>query len=257
MAQADFDFVNSTVGYVAPSGGTDGTTITHSSLASPLTGNGLYGRQYVYGTSTSATIIGVLAASVDSGAWVGTPNTHAVSVRATVRLDGADLAESGSAGRCMGVGVKIGNVGANGSYPMGPSGYVLIVGRIYVGAGNETTTGTSLALVLSSESSDIGNREEVIITASMGADEWHRVRMDVIPVGTSQDIIKVYTGTGAVGSEVWTLEHTETVLSTDQHYCDWGHGSSNRIGYINHCHGSSQVNDEAYIDAFVAMREAV
>jgi len=255
MAQADFNFLTNTTGYTAPNGGSDGTTILHSSLANPLTGYGTYGRQYTYGGNPASTIVGAIAASVDGGVWVGTPNTHALSLRLSVRLDGTDLPTGSGEGRCVGVAAKTGRMGT-GSVPRTPSGYYLIHGRMYHGFAEQSNL-DSLTLIMIDENCNFSGKKEVRIIDNMGANLWHRIRLDVIPVGSSQDIVKCYTGTGAIGSEVWTLQYEETIVNSAAWYCNWSDPTSNRVGFLSHCSGSTQANDQAYIDGFVAMREAV
>jgi len=50
-------------------------------------------------------------------------------------------------------------------------------------------------------------------------DEWHRIRLDYIPVASMKDVISLYTSSaGGTNTETWELVHTEQILSTDPNY---------------------------------------
>lgn len=254
ISQSDFTFFNNPTGYIAPSGGTDGTTVLHSGLANPLVGSGLYGRNYIYTTgSPNSTVVATIGAGVDGGVWVGTPATHAISLRATVRL--ASPAPAPSTARCIGLVVKTGEVGTQPAVPRAWSGYSLIYGQAYFGTG-DPNWGNTLGLVCHDENITNWNGRLDVPIQVLAMDQWHRIRLDVIPAG-SNDILKVYTGTGLVGSETWTLLHEETILNGATYYSNWGDPTSNKVGYVSHATALDSLNKSCYIDDFVAMREAV
>jgi len=252
MAQADFDFVVQSGGTPSlPPGGSDGDAVLNSSLATPLSaGYGSYSREYAFPNTSFAnatSILGLISSSVDSGSWVGTPITHAISVRAALRV--------GTAGpdyKSVGISVKTGvMVGQRAS------GYHLVLGQLG-SEPNPTGDDSELTLVLNSVSSFPVTSRSVTISSGLPTDKWYVARMDVIPNGDGQDIIKIYTSpTTDFGSETWTLAHTELVMSTDQHYADWGDSSSNKIGFYLHVPNTFGYQPFCYIDGFVAYREEV
>ena len=251
MAQADFDFItNTNGGPVAPAGGWDGTSFIHSSLSSPLAGYGTYGRIFHWTTGTNrTTVMGAISAIPDAGVWVGTPSTHALSARATVRMTSTN---SGNIG--VGVALKSGRIDGR-AVPAKPSGYLLFIGKLSWGF-DDPGGPNNLTLHMGEENpQNYANPKSVTIRTDYPPDAWYRIRMDVIP-SAGQDTILIYTSPpNAVGSEVWTLEHTETVYSTDLHYCNWGDASSNKVGYFAHT-GWPGGGGDLYIDGFEARREA-
>ena len=92
--------------------------------------------------------------------------------------------------------------------------------------------------------------------AGFGPDQWVKVRMDVIPVGGAQDIIRIYTGVGATGSETWTMEHEENVLSSSPHYVPWAQAGGGTVGWCVQSYNQSPTK-AAYIDRFQVFMEDV
>ena len=258
MAQSDFDFlVNSGGAPVSPAGGTDGTSVLNNTLSNPLPASyGDNGRQYSWGAVSSGfetTIVGALNSSLDSGVWVGTPVTHAISVRGSLRVE-SNGGAGGNKNRMSGLSVKTGVITSGGS----ASGYHLHLGIFTNGYANPGGDGT-LTLTCADENGNNITALEVTIATGLTDAQWHRVRMDVIPNGVGQDVIKIYRNNpmDAVGDETWSLEHTESILSTDGYYCPWGDPSSNRVGYVQNVGNTVGWSVIGMIDGFVAQRESV
>jgi|GEM_PF-3264351 len=232
MAQTDFEITTSGDGtLIVPAGGLEGTSVQHDLLSNPLTGYGDLGRQYRYeivapGNTTS--ILSTVSSSVDGGIWVGTPITYSLSVRAALRISSV-----GSGSKMSGISAKTG-VFSTGSDKALASGYHLHLGRYNVFASSGGENELSLLMVSENPNNFTDTKRVFIPTlGSYTSGNWYLVRMDVTPSGSSEDTIEIYTSPIAdPGSEVWSLVHTETVLSSDAHYTPWGDSNSNKVGYI-------------------------
>ena len=231
MAQSDFAFVGS----AALVGGVEGTGALHSLLASPLTTEGTYCRSFVNSTSGIVAAAARVKAASFAGALVGVPNTKSISVRAWLRaVDGGTVGVS-----CKASTAAPGLSTTGCATGFGP-GYHLVRCQL----GDNGLNGLYCACV-----GTAGNTSDTII-GTVGS-VWTKVRMDVIPInGNEGDKIMIYTGTGATGSETWTLLLTRTVLSGQAGYIAWNHATNKHTGFGYVSGGSAEF---AYIDRFQAL----
>lgn len=233
MAQSDFDIYSGTVSFT---GGPEGTSALHSLFSSPLTTEGTYCRAF----TAASTAAGRAAASFRvkssfaSGTLVGIPNTKALSIRAYLRLPFiSGQGYNGVAITCKG-----------------------LIGNSSVPTGNDFSTTKGYHLSLQCPNNSPANQLNlhyadgtgIVLISGLATDSWHKVRMDVIPInGNEGDKIMIYTGTGATGSETWTLISSQTVLATTSKYISWNDASAKHTGFaINH----GATNQQAYIDRF-------
>jgi hypothetical protein len=201
-----------------------------------LAGEGLYAREFSWSTNSGSTLA-TITASVQDGLFDEITDGYAYSVRAWARYGTSNPSS-------VGIGIKVGTVVAGST----GSGYWLIVGQ------TNDISSNNLALVLKDETGANVTTIEDIVTVS--AETWTKIRMDVTPL-PNQDTIEVYTGTGATGSETWTLEHTEDVLTTDGHFTPWADASSGKIGFtsINRVGGAGP--NLSWIDRFQVFLDSV
>lgn len=244
-------------------GGVYGDAVLHSSLASPLTNSGNYCRVF---SRSSLTPYGfwLVNSSVDSGIYTGPySTTKAYSLRAWIRK------ESGGTVRDSGIGLFARNVfdGTTNSinydanaYNITPGGYnVQYSQRVANAAGSATQNATSgnASLWLQARQTNNPFNPAAVIECSGSTnqeylmDTWHRIRMDVIPLGTSGDTINVYTssaGDVTSGNETWELVGTTFVNSTDAYYVDPTSGDL-QMGFYSFCTNSTGARN-MYIDQF-------
>ena len=237
MAQADFDFIQS--GGMVHVGGDDGTARLHSALASPLAGEGDYCRDYSLVSGFTGFTIGKIKATYNGGEFDQISESFSWSTRAWLRYI-ADATWSNA----IGIGIKIGTIAG----PYNGSGYWLMAGRTNTGAAD------NLFLVTASETGS-GIVETQIGSGLFPANTWAKCRLDVVPVGTSQDNLEVLTGTGPTGSEIWTSRGTLNIPNTNGNYCDWQHANSGRVGFGYF--RNSSTTPTCYIDRFQVFKEAV
>jgi len=238
MAQADFDFESGGLAGGAWVGGDDGTARLHAGLSSPLTGEGDYCRDFSTVNTTLYITKASIKASVSAGLFDEIPSTQAISVRAWIRAEGY------TNGISIGIIAKL-HPTSNGNGRENPVGY-----NLFVGGAADTANNSNLKLHLRKDNSTYKN----VYLNALTINTWYKIRLDVIPVGSSQDIVKVYTGVGATGSETWTLEHTEVILNTDPHYVPWAQSGGGKIGFTARNEAST---DSVYIDRFQAFVETV
>lgn len=235
MAQADFDFAN--IGSSGHVGGAQGSALLHASLGSPLAGEGDYGREY-FRVSGQTNSLATLKTSVSGGIFYEIDETKAISLRAWIRItDVDDSSDSiGLVARADPTDLTLDDRPAKG--------YHVFVGDHTVGGAT-----TTLRLFMRGD----GGGQVVVNTGyTVANNTWYKVRMDVIPVSTSNDIIKIYTGTGATGSETWTLRHTEYVSKTQTHFVAAGATGAGKVGYW-----AMGGTERAYIDRFQVFLEDV
>ena len=258
MAYSDLDLysvndANGGAGGARLLGGADANARTHASLTNPLAGEGTYCREFTYDTGSDQNRYAVKAA-YDGGSLVEIPDTKAVSVRAWVRLNTNNINSN-----CVGVGVKMDlsqSFGAPGlgltSYNQPPYGYLLHIGNI--NTSNNGYDSINLYLYNRKVGASVGQKfvkmttdANVSTIPTISVDTWYKIRMDVVPVGPVEDRIDVYTGTGATGSETWTLHHQETVVNSDAHYIPWGEVGGGEVGFFGLCGNNTYA---AYLDRF-------
>ena len=238
MAQADFDFVTGGLGG-SMGGGPDGAAMVHAALSSPLTGEGVYCRRFSPINSTLYSVNASIKASVAGGLFDAIPVTKSISLRAWLR------SENYLTGTAIGIVAKM-HPDANANARENAVGYTL-----GFGSWSDTLNNNSLKLHMRSTNSVYKN----VYLKTLSTNTWYKVRLDVIPTGSSFDTINVYTGTGATGSEIWTLEHTEIVLNSAPHYVPWAQSGGGKVGWNYRSEGSSA--GSVYIDRFEAYLEDV
>lgn len=254
MAQADFDFFS--FGSL-PIGGTDGVPITHVSLSNPLTFHGAYGREYRMLPSGSGATgkcwVGRINAATSSGAFVGTPLTKAVSLRAWVRVKPSVV---------PGAAVTLSVIGVSGRTPASVTsgGYHLVLGRAtsWDGAGGGSAAAVGLRLCKRTPAGAVnGSFPDTVISGTFVEDIWYAIRLDIVPVGSAKDRLDVYTGVAdGFGVVTWTLVHTVDVLVTDPVYNQpTGTTRCGFTAWASNTNGSSDTSNPAssYIDAFEAL----
>ena len=222
MAEADFDLV---ISGGTMSGGAPGTGQLHIALASPLTGFGDYCRSWAMLTGAPYAK-GLLTPTAEPNA---SPllSSRSVSLRAFMR-------KSATAFNATHETTLVVKMNATAS---DKKGYCLIV-----------TENSGVYLLLT-------NTSTKSIPALFGVTNnvWYHYRLDVIPVGTAADIVRVYTATAA-DPETWTLRHTEVVNSSDAWYRPWGSGTESRLGWRVE---SNNAGNRSYIDQFEVRLEDV
>lgn len=225
MAYADFDIAShagNTGGFVD---GPEGSPVLHSSLSSPLVGEDLFARTYV----RSSGVVGVLYMLNDVN-FVGIPSTKSVSLRAWVRRELLGF------GNGIGLIAKSG-ITAGASVQRQVSGYFF--GFAPVGGDDSNALGfmahdgaaDNNSYIINGSGSGGGVDEAEPNFAGFSAATWYKLRMDVLPIGSGNDQVDMYTGVGTTGSEVWTLEHSFVASSGDPWWVPHAHGSSNKYGF--------------------------
>jgi hypothetical protein len=228
MAQSDFDLVN--FGPLTPVGGVAGQPLVHSLLSSPLALNGIYGRGYRMTSGNPAIQTTGWFAFVAAAAFVGTPLTKAVSLRAMVRHGAAGDDGTTSAG--CGVSARVPTNGNGG-------GYHLLLGTLNAAAStqfhlNNTDWGASAIGLRLHRRKPTGERDTsfapITIPGTYSANVWYAIRLDVTPFSTSHDILETYTGVqDDQGSITWTLQNTTNCQASDTVYNP--PTSTTRVGY--------------------------
>lgn len=250
MAQAQWVFQNNGVAWV---GGNDGDAQVHGSLANPLAGEGTFCRRYTTVGGGGNDMLATIAPSVDGGAYVGIPSTKSVSLRAWVRITNSTSNSAWISGK-------------TGNYTNKYSGYHFGWGRRYVSpfAGNNTLFFAAVApngvtgvgggqLLQFSDATAPNNIAAFLNPASVN--NWLKLRMDILPLGATNDQIDLYVGTGPTGSEVWNLLHTVFINSGNSYWVPHSDLSSNEYGWG---HGNSNsVGSPSYIDRFQIFVEDV
>jgi len=237
MAQIDYDFNSNGTGVIL--GGNDGTARLNSSLSNPLVGEGSYCRAFHHNAGSNIAMSATLKSSVSGGKFFEIPHTKSISVRAWIRHS-----DVSAASRAVGIGAKI-HAGAPDTNINAPNGYSVFIGDVAQGSSS-----SNLKFVADNGSGLV----QVNIGTPVTDNTWHKVRLDVIPVGTAQDLINVYTGTGTTGSEVWTLRYTRDILNSDPYYIPWAETGNGKVGYWT-VHTSSSIH--FHIDRFQAFVEDI
>ena len=234
MAQSDFDFTGSLTGSIS------GSALMHNTLTNPLSGEGAYCREF-NPPFASANVLGAMSArcnsSAASGVLIGVPNNKTISLRAWVR----SVSYNSIALSCK----SILDVASDGDMN-GLPGYHLVFGG-YGGAPGMVNLALSCATRGSGYSAD-----QVFQISTFAMRRWVKLRMDVEAINDDNlgDRIKVYTGTGTTGSEVWTLLYTQDIFpGSNTGYISWNHASYKLNGFsvINVGYNTSM-----YIDRFQA-----
>lgn len=234
MAQADFDFVIfSTDAFID---GPQGSALYHPRLTSPLTEEGPYGREW-----HSTTASGRLKALVNDANYVGIPNTQSISIRSWLRVNSSTLSTSlGLIAR-----TTAGDTDNGGGLWEGYS-----LQWRWANSGN-----IALGLYAKAVGSGTGGATTVAGEITLGlANQWSKVRLDVIPLLDGNDLLKAFTGVGATGEEVWTERLSVTVPSVAAYHCPAT--PTSRVGlWVNT--GSSAAAAVTYFDRFQVFIEDV
>lgn len=234
MAQSDFDF-NATFDTGAIVGGNDGYAVTNASLASPLTGEGTYCREFANSTTGDIAMV----ATLNDPQFQEISDGYSISVRAWIRSTGITTASY-----AVGIGAKIHGGGPDVD-TNAPNGYCVLIGDT-----NQTAAAAFLRFVI-----DTGSTVTATDTSfAVSTDTWYKVRLDVIPVGTAEDIVRVYTGTGTTGSETWTLQYSRIILNSDPDYIPWNDTGNGRVGFFTVHNSNAHTH---YVDRFQVFLEAV
>lgn len=238
--------------------GTYGQAVLNSTLTSPITNAGTYSRVFRDNGVNKPYGFWTVSSSVDSGIYTGPYSTSkAYSLRAWLRKEsGGDVIDSG-------IGLFVRNVfdGTTNSiaasaevFNIIPGGYTLQLSR-RAAFGQDASSGNASLWLQIRGTSDPFNDGINSIECSGGTndeysmDTWHRVRMDIIPVGTAGDSINVYTssaGDVSSGNETWELVANTFVDSTDAYYVD-PTNSDLQMGFYAYNQPNGRNN---YIDQF-------
>lgn len=226
-------------------GGVDGAARLHSALSPTLGGEGSYCRDFDGGGGQAIHHLFGLNSAFQAGVYHQIPNTKAISVRAWMR--GIDQVTGGNA-HYAGICAKTGTNALGGG---GPAGYSLILQ-----SKAPTLNAQNTLYLRTADENNAGAQQNTILT-SMAGSTWFKLRMDVVPVGVSQDIIRVYTGTGATGSEVWNQEAEFNILSSAGNYAPWASAANPYVGFWRGCPGSFSDARPMYIDRFQVLLKDV
>lgn len=273
MASTDFDFDGSkSTTNVVFAGDSSGGALIHSSLSSPLTGDGVYGREWaesdVVTASASYARQVLIKSTFASSLFDAVPIGNAISLRAWVRVT-AVTPTSLSSNYGIGSGVvaksvKPGDVTTLNETRGGLdfAGYKLRLTNI-AATTSTVTMATAVTLRLAATNST-GNTDaaapEVVCSGSYAVDTWYNIRLDVTSQGSGSDLLQAYTGAGSTGSEVWTLVGSQTISSGLPTYAPWSN-SARRYGCFGHGRATAGISAPyawtSYVDRFRAFRDAL
>lgn len=236
----------------------NGTAVLHSNLSNPLTGAlaGDYCRGFnadpLIGSQES--FVFSVNSSYQNGALVGIQNNKSISLRIAARLHYGWVPE-------MRMFCKATSSVASGDptwvSPNFPS-YSLMLKQ------------TNLIL-----NTGVYQGDQVVTTIlqNLNYNTWHRLRMDVIPYTIQKKIngvfttipykdrINIYTGSGEVGNETWSLINTTDISVTASNYVPWGNYTWNNysitssVGFGAISWGGG--NDRIYVDRFEVLTGSV
>ena len=253
MSYSDFDNSIVSAGSVTYSGGADGVARLHTALSSPLTGEGDYCREFrsntttvVFGADGQIRGLWTVKPTYDGGSLFEIDNTKAISVRAWVRA-----ANNVTDMIACGVGARIDLTDTNALQYAQGKGYFFHIGRYNSQGGTAnvlrfTYGKNESATVVTSDNFNVSP----LAAGTVVADTWYKLKMDVIPLLSTQDTVRLYTGTGATGSETWTLHHEQAILSSDPDYIAPGASGEGRVGF---CIGVRDTTNSVWIDRFQAL----
>lgn len=241
--QSDYDFIDM-AGSGTYSGGSDGRSELHTNLSNPLTGEGVFCREYAIATpGVNSGVLAALKSAFDGGSFFGVPSTKKLSVRAWLRIGTPSTTDfhDGS----MGISIKTQII----DNARRISGYSAVIGEID-GVGNSASL--ALRLVTNNGSAvSFPAFPDIIPSFIILKDVWYKIRLDVTPTGTTSDLIELFTGTGVTGGEIWTLRASRTLLNSDDPYVAWG--GARRTGY--YCLDEGTTNTlHNLIDRYRALR---
>jgi hypothetical protein len=240
-------------------GGVTGSSQFNSVLTSPLTNAGDFSRNFKQNGVNRPYGFWNVSSSVDSGIYTGPYSTSkAYSLRAWIRKEdnAGDNRDSGIGlfARNIFDGTTLSIINSAEVYSAIPGGYTLQLSN-RAAVGQVATSGRS-SLWLQIRSPTLPNSVGITSIQCSGStnneyvlDTWHRVRMDVIPVGSSGDTINVYTssaGDVTSGNEIWELVESQWVDSSDGYYVD-PTNSNLQMGFYSF---GQPGGENCYIDQF-------
>lgn len=216
----------------------------NESLSSPLlyAPDGYFCRSAELPSGTTDGYATLTRHSLADGYFIGLDNTQAISLRAWVRVSGLvpngksqivlfshmdDPWKGYSTDNFIAYGLKFGTIKDDGYAALG------------------------LRLAVRDDIGDVDVLyQDIDCTGTYVADTWYRIRMDVLPIGSAEDRITVYTGTGDTDLEVWTPVGSRTVTSGQSVYRS--KTQYNEQGYfVAHVEESgSNATTKYYIDRF-------
>jgi len=237
MAQADFDFQQYNVaGVTTLVGGPDGAAALHgvSELAvNPLSGNGVYARQFTYTGDLTTEITNeahLIIGHMNDPTFIGVPSTKAISMRAWIRNESlGNDAQRYSAD--VGLSAKM--------WPPNLSAYTTPPYSLYLGSCRDDGLHVAYNLYLKKAAYYGGATTLYPCTSPYGSfakDEWHHVRLDVVPLGGGvTDRVTAYVDTDRTGNgpENWVQAATYDVGQAEPQYLPWGSGSVS-MGFFHH-----------------------
>ena len=217
LSASDFLYVNAGVVLTAPDAAT-GSARLHADIDSAAKGynsgslpSSSYCREYSQDSAPvpSRPIFTSVSGSVEGGAYTGSFGNNAISARAWVRKNDPG----------PGFAIFLKNDSQIGSSATNFKGY----GVAY------PSNQTHLQIIARQGPSGQENKGPEFEVAT---DEWHRIRLDYIPIGSMKDVLNFYTASaGGTNTETWELVDTMTILSTDNWYVTSSTPGIN-IGYM-------------------------
>jgi hypothetical protein len=267
LASSDVNYLSaSTTGLNGDFSGALGAAAANSFLSSPLTSGGDFCRTFYNGQDAAASgrkmVLNVVSSSVDGGIYAGPlSSAKAYSIRAWLRTDHA----TGNTFR-TGIGMSVRTVsssvpftGTDISGKAHPIGYTVQLGGFRQDDTSAAGSTNVLSLgVVKTNGQEFGTPIDCSGSAGLyAAQVWHRVRMDVIPVGTTADTINVYTSSAGdvpSGQETWELVGTQQVMSTDAGYLN---PTDNDVAIGWYAWGTGDDSEPTYIDQFEILVEDI
>ena len=255
---ADAPWNSSTKDIIYFDGGITGSAQQNSLLSSPITTGGTNCRKFVHDGTNRPYGFYLVSSSIDSGIYAGPYSTSkAYSVRAWLRRQSGNALNTG-------IGIILRNKfdGTTSTiadsaevWNIIPGGYTLQMANrgAFFNPGNSDN-------YLYLQVRDPDNPASAGLTAikcsgsgandSYSFDEWHRVRVDLIPVAGLGDQINVYTssaGDVSSGNETWEEVANTFVAFDDDAYVEPS-DSNSAMGF--YAFSQSTGGQDAYIDLF-------
>jgi hypothetical protein len=216
----------------------------HETLSNPLPLNpdGYFCRSAELPTGGADGYTTLTRHSVADGYLIGLDNTSAVSLRAWVRASG--LVSGGKSQMVLFTHMDDPWKGYNEDNFIA---YGLKFGTISDGY----YSGLGLRIGLrDSDGYFHPSYPDISCSGTYDEDTWYRIRMDVLPIGSAEDRISVYTGSGNTGEEIWTPVGSATIQSGQPVYRE--KSAKNQQGYfVSHVDkDSSYLTTKYFIDRF-------
>ena len=226
MAQADFTFSTAYLGTPV-----EGSAVAHATLTNPLTSAAEQNCRYWAddGSGNRQDAPKGFFAKCEKAAVLSVANTHAISVRGWFRVPVATADNTV-------LGLRVKGVGSSGV-----SGYnfFLYQNKLY----SELTPNGLSGMVVDGD-----------LVVAAAADQWHRIRMDVIPVmhegAVVMDRVRLFTWNA--DTLTWTLRGERYYEATDADFLPWGDATYKYNGFFMHNAQSGGLVSYAsgYVDDF-------